>query len=162
MSPNTCWISFSSHCQCFQPKCEAVREVSWNPVIDDLFALVAGEWLCIYDIRINKPMVKESTHAGEATCVDWHPTRKYCIATGGGRDRNVKGVSCIYDQLFPRRDTLKYVLTAPLVWDFESALNINKQDDTSMNYMKANACSFKSENSELSTASHTSSSSEIG
>ena len=86
------------HCiSTYQPKCEAVREVSWNPVIDDLFAMVAGEWLCIYDIRINKPMVKESTHAGEATCVDWHPTRKYCIATGGGRDRNVKGVSCIYD-----------------------------------------------------------------
>lgn len=54
--------------------------------------MVAGEWLCVYDIRINKPMVKESTHAGDATCIDWHPTRKYVIATGGGRDRSVKGL----------------------------------------------------------------------
>jgi WD40 repeat protein len=53
--------------------------------------MVAGEWLCVYDIRINKPMFKESTHAGDATCIDWHPTRKYVIATGGGRDRSVKG-----------------------------------------------------------------------
>lgn len=54
--------------------------------------MVAGEWLCVYDIRINKPMVKESTHAGDALCIDWHPTRKYVIATGGGRDRSVKGL----------------------------------------------------------------------
>ena len=81
------------HCiSTYQPKCEAVRDISWNPAIDDLFAMVAGEWLCVYDIRINKPMVKESTHAGEATCVDWHPIRRYILATGGGRDRSVKGV----------------------------------------------------------------------
>ena len=63
-----------------------------------VFAMVAGEWLCVYDIRINKPMVKESTHAGEATCVDWHPTKRYIIATGGGRDRSVKGLdlTCRY------------------------------------------------------------------
>ena len=54
--------------------------------------MVAGEWLCVYDIRLNnKPMIKESMHAGDATSVDWHPTRKYTIATGGGKDRSVKG-----------------------------------------------------------------------
>ena len=58
--------------------------------------MVAGEWLCVYDIRINKPLVKESTHAGDATSVDWHPAQKYIIATGGGRDRSVKGMCIIY------------------------------------------------------------------
>ena len=37
-----------------------------------VFAMVAGEWLCVYDIRIpNKHMLKELTHAGDATSVDW-------------------------------------------------------------------------------------------
>ncbi|KAL7543588.1 hypothetical protein ACHAXR_012881, partial [Thalassiosira sp. AJA248-18] len=122
------------HCvSTYQPKCEAVRDIKWNPYIDDVFAMVAGEWLCVYDIRINKPMIKESTHAGDATSVDWHPTRKYTIATGGGRDRSVK------------------------VWDVESGLNIHK-DDSSVNNIIKNSGSFRSENSEtLSTASHASS-----
>lgn len=59
--------------------------------------MVAGEWLCVYDIRINnKPMVKESMHAGDCTSVDWHPTQRYTIATGGGRDRSVKGKQVIF------------------------------------------------------------------
>mmetsp|Transcript_15537 Transcript_15537/g.37268 ORF Transcript_15537/g.37268 Transcript_15537/m.37268 type:complete len:1079 (+) Transcript_15537:74-3310(+) len=123
------------HCvSTYQPKCEAVRDIKWNPFIDDVFAMVAGEWLCLYDIRINKPLVKESTHAGDATSVDWHPTQKYTIATGGGRDRSVK------------------------VWDVESSLNAYKEDDVSIHNMKANSVSFRSDNSEnLSTTSHDSS-----
>ncbi|KAL9185264.1 hypothetical protein ACHAXT_003041 [Thalassiosira profunda] len=123
------------HCvSTYQPKCEAVRDVRWNPFIDDVFAMVAGEWLCVYDIRINKPMVKESTHAGDATSVDWHPTRPYTIATGGGRDRSVK------------------------VWDIESSLNIFRHDDAPTNIVRTNSGSYKSENSEtMSTTSHTSS-----
>jgi hypothetical protein len=71
------------------------------------------------------------------------------------------------DSLLLCRDTLGYhsyrnAFLFSAVWDFESGLNINKQDDVSMNYMKTNSCSFKSENSEISSASHTSSSSEIG
>ena len=65
--------------------------------------MVAGEWLCIYDIRINKTMVRESTHAGDASCVDWHPSRRFVVATGGGRDKSVKGLLClssIYDLSF--------------------------------------------------------------
>lgn len=93
--------SASWHCiSTYQPKCEVVRDISWNPVIDDLFAMVAGEWLCVYDIRINKPMVKESTHASEASCVDWHPTRRYILATGGGRDRSVKGAQLLTSHFF--------------------------------------------------------------
>jgi len=125
------------HCvSTYQPKCDQVRDIKWNPFIDDVFAMVAGEWLCVYDIRLNsKPMIKESTHAGDATSVDWHPTRKYTIATGGGKDRSVK------------------------VWDLESGLNIHKQeDDASMN-IKGNSGSYEySDNSEtLSTTSHASS-----
>lgn len=91
--PTSAMLSTATwHCiSTYQPKCEAVRDIRWNPVIDDLFAMVAGEWLLVYDIRIHKPMVKESTHAGDATSVDWHPSRRYVLATGGGRDRSVKG-----------------------------------------------------------------------
>ena len=41
------------------------------------------------------------------------------------------------------------------VWDLESTLNLSKQDDSSF-FIKANAASYRSENSELSSASHTS------
>ena len=37
-----------------------------------------------------RPWMKIPAHSGEATTVDWHPTRPYIIATGGGRDRSVK------------------------------------------------------------------------
>jgi len=126
------------HCvSTYAPKCEGVKDISWNPFIDDIFAMVAGEWLCVYDVRINKPLIKESTHAGDCTCVDWHPTRKYTLATGGGRDRSVK------------------------VWDLESGLSIHKQNDASTNNIISNASSYRSDNSEtLSATSHTSASSE--
>ena len=123
-------------CSTYQPKCEAVRDIKWSPFIDDVFAMVAGEWLLIYDIRLpNRPMIKESAHAGEATSVDWHPTFRYKIATGGSRDRCVK------------------------VWDIESGLNIHKQDDNSgSDNVKTNSSSYRSENSEsVSNTSLTSS-----
>lgn len=62
--------------------------------------MVAGEWLCIYDIRINKPMVRESTHAGDASCVDWHPSKRFVVATGGGRDKSVKGLFCFVSSIY--------------------------------------------------------------
>ena len=112
-------------CSTYQPKCEAVRDIKWSPFIDDIFAMVAGEWLLAYDIRLpNRPMIKESAHAGEATSVDWHPTQRYKIATGGSRDRCVK------------------------VWNIESGLNIYKQDDNASYNLKTNSGSYKSDISE--------------
>ncbi len=112
-------------CSTYQPKCEAVRDIKWSPFIDDVFAMVAGEWLLAYDIRLpGRPMIKESAHAGEATSVDWHPTQRYRIATGGSRDRCVK------------------------VWDIENGLNIHKQDDSASDNLKTNSGSYRSDNSE--------------
>ena len=117
------------HCvSTYAPKCEGVKDIAWNPFMDDVFAMVAGEWLCVYDVRINKPLIKESTHAGDCSCVDWHPTRKYTLATGGGRDRSVK------------------------VWDLESGLSIHKQD-TSLNNIISNASSYRSDTSHTSASS---------
>ncbi len=116
-------------CSTYQPKCEAVRDIKWSPFMDDVFAMVAGEWLLTYDIRFpNRPIMKESAHAGEATSVDWHPTNKYKIATGGSRDRCVK------------------------VWNIESGLNVEKQDDASEN-LKANANSISDSESVSITSS---------
>lgn len=58
-----------------------------------MFALVSDNGaLCVYDIRLNRPVMKTtSAHAGEATSVEWHPSDKFVLATGGGRDRLVKG-----------------------------------------------------------------------
>jgi hypothetical protein len=118
--------------------------------------MVAGEWLCIYDIRINKTMVRESTHAGDASCVDWHPSRRFVVATGGGRDKSVKGVLClssIYDLSFCSTSKC-YSYTS--VWDFESSLNLCKHDDSSY-FMKANSASYSSTKSDIvSSASQTS------
>lgn len=70
-----------------------IRDIKWNPFIEDVFAMVSDNGsLCVFDIRLNRPMLKTtSAHAGEATSVDWHPSDKYVLATGGGRDRLVKG-----------------------------------------------------------------------
>lgn len=86
------------HCvTTYTPKCEAVRDIKWNKYLEDVFAMVSDNGtLCVYDIRLNRPLMKTSAHAGEATSVDWHPSDKYVLATGGGRDRLVKGeVDCL-------------------------------------------------------------------
>ena len=62
--------------------------------------------LLVYDIRVTaRPWIRFSVHAGEATTVDWHPTRKYYLATGGGRDRSVK------------------------IWDLENGLSLTKSEE---------------------------------
>lgn len=38
-----------------------------------------------------RPWFRVNAHDGEATTVDWHPTKRYVIATGGAQDRTVKG-----------------------------------------------------------------------
>ena len=38
-----------------------------------------------------RAMAKIAAHTVDATCLDWHPTRPYVIATGGAGDRCVKG-----------------------------------------------------------------------
>ncbi|KAL3795740.1 hypothetical protein HJC23_008227 [Cyclotella cryptica] len=109
ISTNTNLRTSNWHCvSTYAPKCEAIRDIKWNPYLEDVFAMVSDNGtLCVYDIRLNRPVMKTtSAHAGEATSVDWNPAEKYVLATGGGRDRSVK------------------------VWDVESSLNIHKQDES--------------------------------
>lgn len=85
--------SISWHCAAtFQPNAEAVRDVSWSPFHDDVFAMVTDSGsLIVYNIRVPAtPWVRIQAHHGEATTVDWHPTRPYTVATGGAVDRCVK------------------------------------------------------------------------
>ena len=48
--------------------------------------------LVVYSMHVTwKAIVKIAAHAGDASSLDWHPTRPYVIATGGSGDRCVKG-----------------------------------------------------------------------
>ena len=100
--------SYSWHCTAtFKPKAEAVRDIKWHPCNDDVFAMVTSNGtLLVYDVRVTaRPWIRFVAHAGEATTVDWHPTRKYYIATGSARDRSVK------------------------IWDMENGLSLAKSEE---------------------------------
>lgn len=58
-----------------------------------VFALVTVSGsLVVYSMHVSmKAIVKIAAHTGDATCLDWHPTRPYIVATGGSGDRCVKG-----------------------------------------------------------------------
>lgn len=58
--------------------------------------------LLVYNIHVPAtPWVRIQAHDGEATTVDWHPSRSYIVATGGAVDRCVK------------------------VWDLESSMSLH-------------------------------------
>lgn len=96
--------SFSWKCDSlkYKPNSEAIRDIKWSPFNDDLFAMVTSNGFLIVYNRIvpHRPVVRIAAHAGEATTLDWHPTKPYMIATGGV-DYKVK------------------------VWDLDSDLNHN-------------------------------------
>lgn len=62
-----------------------------------MFALVTvSGCLIVYNMFVSaRPIVKISAHAGDATTLDWHPTKPYIIATGGAGDRCVKSTCSI-------------------------------------------------------------------
>lgn len=103
----------------FEPRSEPVRDIGWNPFVDDIFAIVtASGSLIVYNRYVKaKYLFKGSAHSvgifkegwseqrfiaslpshsalfcvqGEASALDWHPNRPYLIATGGSNDRLVK------------------------------------------------------------------------
>lgn len=99
--------SFTWHCRAtFEPKSEAVRDIRWSPLLDDVFAIVTvSGCLVVYNMFVSaRPIVKISAHSGDATTLDWHPTRPYIISTGGAGDRCVK------------------------IWDLEPSLVMGKDD----------------------------------
>lgn len=120
---------FNWYCKStFEPKSEAVREVQWSKFQDDVFAFVTMSGsLVVYSMHVTwKAIVKIAAHAGDASSLDWHPTRPYVIATGGSGDRCVK------------------------VWDVESSVNM-KPDDSNMGSTNSNT--WNTARSEMSTNS---------
>jgi len=122
----------------FRPKSGPVRDVKWSPFLENVFGMVTDSgYLIIYDIRVRvRPWISFIAHAEEATSLDWHSTRPYIIATGGGRDRSVK------------------------VWDIENGM-VGEVDDMgsvgSLNNAKHNSNSCRSEESGNSSVSGASS-----
>jgi WD40 repeat protein len=100
--------TYSWYCRLnFEPKSEAVRDIAWSPFYDDVFALVTTSGsLVAYNMHLPKPaMLKMTAHAGDATSIDWHPTKPNILATGGASDRCVK------------------------IWDLVSYLSLNKDEN---------------------------------
>jgi hypothetical protein len=69
-----------------------------NPIpllFASVFALVTVSGsLIVYNMHVSsRALVKIAAHTGDATSLDWHPTKPYVIATGGAGDRCVKGES---------------------------------------------------------------------
>jgi hypothetical protein len=64
-------------------------------LFSSVFALVTVSGsLIVYSMHVSsRAMVKIAAHTGDATSLDWHPTKPYVIATGGAGDRCVKGES---------------------------------------------------------------------
>jgi len=110
----------------FEPRTEAVRDVGWNPFLDEIFALVTSSGsLIVYNRFVRATyMVKISAHDRDATTLDWHPTRKYTIATGGSNDRSVK------------------------VWNLQSSLDSSTTTADSSANMAANQGTFSSRGGE--------------
>ena len=76
----------------FEPKCESVRDIGWNPLADDIFALCTSSGcLVVYNRFVRaRVLLKLNAHDRDATTLQWHPTRLNTIATGGSNDRLVK------------------------------------------------------------------------
>jgi WD40 repeat protein len=74
---------------------DQINQVKWSPWINNLFAMGTQEGfliICRADNMASKrlPLVSVLAHHSDVSTIDWHPTRKYIIATGGS-DRTVKG-----------------------------------------------------------------------
>ena len=67
-------------------------------ILSVVFAMVTDNgFLAVYTIRSKMPMTRIAAHARETTTLNWHPTRRYILATGGV-DRAVKGERTDYIQ----------------------------------------------------------------
>jgi hypothetical protein len=67
--------------------------------LDFALVTVSGS-LVVYNMNVAmKSLVKVAAHTGDATSLDWHPTRPYVIATGGSGDRCVKGEKNFFQSL---------------------------------------------------------------
>jgi WD40 repeat protein len=64
-----------------------------------------------------------TAHSGDATTLDWHPTRPNIVATGGANDRSVK------------------------IWDLETSLSLSKDDA----YMNGNSNTVSSKGESVGT-----------
>jgi WD repeat-containing protein 24 len=115
----------------FEPKAEAIRDIQWSPYLDEIFGLVtASGSLILYSMHVSvRAMVKIAAHTGDATSLDWHPTRPFVIATGGSGDRTVK------------------------VWNLQSALDKSGKDAQDHCSVSANSNTWKSEVSTNSQSS---------
>lgn len=125
--------SVSWHCVAtFEPKAEAVRDIKWSPAHEDVFAMVTDTGaLIVYNINVPAtPWVRIQAHDGEASSVDWHPSRPYIVATGGAGDRSVK------------------------IWDLERDMSLHSRGDINLANRGSVGSAGLSEASDASDTDH--------
>jgi hypothetical protein len=83
-----------------------------------------------------KAIIKVAAHTGDASSLDWHPTKPFVLATGGSGDRCVK------------------------VWNLESYLDMSKKDHHDPSSVSMNSNTWNTTKSEVSTNSASSSETE--
>ena len=98
---------FSWSHKAFEPKAEAIRDIRWSPFHPEIFAMVtsSGSLILYHRSLPMRALGKLTAHTGDATALDWHPTRRGFLATGGSGDRCVK------------------------VWDLDDLIAMRKDDD---------------------------------
>jgi hypothetical protein len=104
----------------------------------------------------SRAIVKIVAHTGDATTLDWHPTRPYVIATGGAGDRCVKGTNKLLVSAKQNTTCSHHHDFLLLVWNLESYVNMNKRDEN----IAINSGTTNTVKSELSTNSDDSSETE--
>ena len=89
---------------------ESVRDIEWNPHVDNQIAAVSENGqVQLWDIRrYNVPELKWSAHTDHIYTCDWNPDQKYVLATAG-RDK------CIKICIIPAGGLLHYMHCAAIV-----------------------------------------------
>lgn len=117
-----------------------------------VFALVTVSGsLVVYDRRIAiKALAKVAAHNGDASCLDFHPTQPFIIATGGANDNRVNGMYSVVVLVLRMRHeqncSTQFVMNLQTVWDLESSITMKKADSN----VHANANTMNTAKSETS------------
>lgn len=92
-SGQTFKMTVSTPCASFRIVLSTLMKLLFTAV-QLVFALVTVSGsLIVYNRHVSmRALAKVAAHNGDASCLDFHPTQPFIIATGGSNDNRVKGM----------------------------------------------------------------------